>query len=149
MDIDDFDDIRPAIISAVIVLNITLNVIVVAVIITYPILREDRTTLFMLSLTLSDLANGCTAMPISAAVCSRATPNARMMVQYLPKVHVICSVWFICTSMHSLCWVTVCKMVTISSTTHSYSLLYRNIWYLDIWCRFRRSTISWDIRLGS
>ena len=90
MDIDDFDDIRPAIINAGMVLNITLNVIVVAVIIRYPILREDRATLFMLSLKLSDLANGCAAIPICAAVCSRATPNARRMVQYPPKIHVIC-----------------------------------------------------------
>ena len=132
MDIDDFDDIRPAIISAVIVLNITLNLTVVAVIIRYPILREDRTTLFMLSLTLSDLANGCTAMPISAAVCSRTTPNARRMVQYLPKVHAICSVWFNCTSMHSLCWVTVCKMVAITKPLRYHQLLTRTRCYIVI-----------------
>ncbi len=132
MDIDDFDDIIPAIISAVIVLNITLNVIVVAVIIRYPILREDRTTLFMLSLTLSDLANGCTGMPISAAVCSRATPNARRMVQYLPKVHVICSVWFNCTSMHSLYWVIVCKMVAITKPLRHHQLLTRTRCYIVI-----------------
>ena len=132
MDIDDFDDIRPAIISAVIVLNITLNVIVVAVIIRYPILREDRTTLFMFSLTLSDLANGCTAMPISAAVCSRATPNVRRMVQFLPKFHVICSVWFTITSMHSLCWVTVCKMVAITKPLRYHQLLTRTRCYIII-----------------
>ena len=126
MDIDDFDDIRPAIISAVIVLNITLNVIVVAVFVKYPILLEDRTNLFMLSLTLSDLANGCTTMPISAAVCSRATPNARRMVQYLPKIQAACSVWFNFNSMHSLCWVTVCKMVAITKPLRYEQLLTRS-----------------------
>ena len=126
MDIEDFDDIRPAIISAVIVLNITLNVIVVAVFVKYPILLEDRTNLFMLSLTLSDLANGCTSMLISAALCSRATPNARRMDQYLPKIQALCSVWFNFNSMHSLCWVTVCKMVAITKPLRYEQLLTRS-----------------------
>ena len=126
MDIYDFDDIRPAIISAVIVLNITLNVIVVAVFAKYPILLEDRTNLFMLSLTLSDLANGCTTMPIGAAVCSRATPNARRLVQYLPKIQALCSVWFNFNSMHSLCWVTLCKLVAITKPLRYHQLLTRS-----------------------
>ena len=62
------------------VVNVILSTIVIAMVTKYPILREDRTTLFMLSLTLSDLANGCTTMPIGAAVCLRATPNSRRMV---------------------------------------------------------------------
>ena len=57
-----------------------------AVIVKYPQLWEDCTTVFMFSLTLSDLACGCTAMPISAAVCSSATPNVRNMSRYLPKI---------------------------------------------------------------
>ena len=77
-----FDCYKPAIISAVIIMNITLTILVIAVIASYPQLREDRTTLFIFSLTLSDLANGCTALPISAAVCSNVTPNARNMLQY-------------------------------------------------------------------
>ena len=38
-----FDDYKPAIISAVIIMNITLNILVIAVIASYPQLREDRT----------------------------------------------------------------------------------------------------------
>ena len=55
MEQTDFDDIKTVVISAVIVLNITLSVLVIAVIVRHPQLREDATTLFMLSLTLSDL----------------------------------------------------------------------------------------------
>ena len=84
---------KTAVISVVIILNIKLNVIVIAVIVKHPQLREDRTTLFMLSLTISDLANGCTAIPISAAVCSDATPNARNMTRYLPKIMVACDMF--------------------------------------------------------
>ena len=51
MDVTDFDDIKPVIVSAMIILNITLNVTVIVVIVKYPQLREDRTTLFMLSLS--------------------------------------------------------------------------------------------------
>ena len=132
MDKYDFDDIKTTIISAVIILNITLNVIVVAVIVRYPELREDRTTLFMLSLTLSDLANGCTAMPISAALCSKASPNVRNVLQYLPKIHAMCSLWFGYNSMYSLCWVTVCKMVAVTKPLHYEQILSRNRCYFVI-----------------
>ena len=60
------------IISVVIIPNVTLNVIVVAIIVKYPHLREDLTTLFMLSLTLSDFVIAYAVMPIIAAVCSKA-----------------------------------------------------------------------------
>ena len=129
-----FDDFKPVIISAVIVMNITLNGLVLAVIAKYPKLREDRTTLFIFSLTLSDLANGCTTMPISAAVCSNATPNVRNMLPYVPRVLHVCSVWFNFNSMHCLCWVTVCKMIAITKPFRYEQLLTRNRCYLIIAC---------------
>jgi len=73
----DVDAVRPAVINVMIVLNLTLNVLVTAMIVRHPQLREDSTTVFMLSVTLSDLANRCQAMPISAALCFNATPNVR------------------------------------------------------------------------
>ena len=129
-----FDDFKPVIISAVIVMNITLNGLVLAVITKYPQLREDRTTLFVFSLTLSDLANGCTAIPISAAVCSNATPNVRYMLPYVPRVLQVCSVWFNYTSVHSLCWVTLCKMIAITKPFRYEQRLTRNRCYLIIAC---------------
>ena len=125
MDQTDFDNIRPLVISAVITLNIILNVIVIAVIVKHPQLREDTTTIFILSLTLSDLAQGCTSMPISAAVCSNATPTVRNMVDFLPKLHTFFSVWFTIASMHSLCWVTVYKMIAITKPFRCQQLLSR------------------------
>ena len=109
-----FEAVKPAVISAVIAMNISLNALVIAVIVKHIQLREDRTTLFLLALTLSDLANGCTAMPISAAICSNVTPQARTMIRYVAKVQIMCTVWFAFNSMHSLCWVTVCKMIAIT-----------------------------------
>ena len=44
MDVTLFDVLKPVIISAVIVMNISLNTIVIAVIVRHPQLREDRTT---------------------------------------------------------------------------------------------------------
>ena len=79
----------------------------------------------MLSLSLSDLANGCTVMPISAAVCSKASPNVRNMLQYLPTIQEICTVWFMFTLMHSLCWVTVCKMVAVTRPLRYEQILTR------------------------
>ena len=124
--------LKPAIISTIIITNIVLNSIVIAVILRYPQLREDRTTLFMFSLTLSDLASGCTTMPISAAVCSKATPQVRDIVPVLPMVQEICSSWFAFVSLHSLCWVTVCKMVAITKPLRYEQLLTRNRCYAII-----------------
>ena len=132
MDVSDFDEIKASVISVVIILNITLNVLAIAVIVRYPQLREDRTTLFIFSMTLSDLANGCTAMPISAALCSGMTPNVRNMVHYFPKIHAVFSIWFTVNSMHSLCWLTVCKMVAITKPLRYEQILTRNRCYFII-----------------
>ena len=113
MDVLYFSDIKPVMISIVIILNVTLNSLVIAVIVRYPQLREDRTTLFMISLTLSDLATGITSMPISALLCSSAIPTVPHALRHLPAINLICLRWFSVASLHSLCWVTVCKMVAI------------------------------------
>ena len=136
-----FEYCKPLVTSATIVKNIILNVLLNAVITKYPQLREDRTTLFIFSLTLSDLANGCTTMPISAAVCSKATPNVRNMLPYVPRVLQVCSVWFNYTSVHSLCWVTVCKMIAITTPLRYKQLLTRNRCYLIIACIWLASRI--------
>ena len=110
----DFDDVKPAIIVAITVLNLALNSLVIAVIVKHPQLREDRTTLFMLSLALSDLANGCTTTPIGAVVCSRTFPTVRDNCRHLPRIQAFCSAWFSLVSTNSLSWVTVTKMVAIT-----------------------------------
>ena len=135
MDPNRCDDIKTAIISAVIVVNITLNVTVLAVFLKYPELREDRSTLFMLSLTISDLANGCSAMPIGAAVCSCATPEAQRMTSYLPRIQQVSIIWFNINSMHSLCWMTVCKMLAITRPFRYEQLLTRNRCRAIVGCR--------------
>ena len=66
MDSSDVHVIKTLVICAVIIVNMILNSLVIAVIARYPQLREDRTALFVFSLTSSDLALGCTVMPISA-----------------------------------------------------------------------------------
>ena len=132
MDASNFDDIKTLTICAVIVVNITLNSLVIAVIARYRQLREDRTTLFVFSLTLSDLATGCTAMPISAALCSSATPNVRDTINYLPKIHAVFAIGFGVNSLHSLCWVTVCKMMAVTKPLRYKQLLTRNRCYFII-----------------
>ena len=132
MDIDDTDNVKPMIITAVIVLNVILNSIVIAVIARYPQLREDRTTLFMFSLILSDLANACTAMPIGAVLCSSAMPEKLKGNIFLPKMNALCSVWFTVTSMHSVCGVTICKMVAITNPLRCEQVITRNRCYITI-----------------
>ena len=107
MNTKDYAGVKSTVISVIIILNIITNSLVIAVIARYPQLREDRTTLFMFSLSVSDLAAGCTFMPISAALCSRATPEVAEMVGLLPKTHAYMMWWFAFNSMHSLCWLTI------------------------------------------
>ena len=129
MDAYEFSDVKPVIISAVIVLNIIMNCLVIAVIARYPALREDRTCLFMCSLCVSDLAGACITMPISAALCSRATPTVRLSTRYLPKVQMFCGWWFGFNSMHSISWVALSKMVAILKPLRYEQLLTRNRCY--------------------
>ena len=133
MELSEYDNIKSTVITSVIVLNITLNGLAIAVIVRYPQLREDRTTLFMFSLLMSDLACGCTGMPISAAVCSSVTPSVQHEINFLPKIHAVVSVWFSVTSMHSLCWVTLCKMVAITNPLRYEQILTRNRCYYIIY----------------
>ena len=120
---------KPAIISTVIVLNIITNSLVIAVMVRFPTLREDRTALFIFTLCIADLAGGCTAMPISAALCSRATPNVRLMTKYLPKIQMFCFWCFAFNSMHSVAWVALSKMVAVLKPFTHEQLLTRNRCY--------------------
>ncbi|KAK2156130.1 hypothetical protein NP493_2001g00002 [Ridgeia piscesae] len=129
---DDPNGVKPIIISAVVVANVIFNSIVIAVISRYSQLREDRTTLFMFSLALSDLANGCVAMPISAALCSSAHSSERQENIILLKIQAVFSVWFTVTSMHNICWVTTCKMIALTNPFRYEQLLTRNRCYAII-----------------
>ena len=95
MDVTDFDNIMLMLFSVVIIFNTTLIVIVIAEIVKYQQLREDRITLFLLSPSLSDLATGCTVMS-----CQR-----RRVFQYITKCSQqtceMCTVWFFFTCMNS------------------------------------------------
>ncbi|KAK2183242.1 hypothetical protein NP493_319g05021 [Ridgeia piscesae] len=128
----EFDDVKPFIIVAIILLNLALNSLVIAVIVKHPQLREDRTTLFMLSLALSDLANGCTTMPISAVVCSKTSLAVRNELTYLPRIQAFFSSWFMVVSTNSLCWLTVCKMIAITNPLRIDTILTRRRCYCII-----------------
>ena len=121
-----FNHVKPVVISVVIVLSIATNGLVIIVIARYPALRQDRTSLFMLSLCMSDLACGCTSMPISAAVCSSATLNVRLLIGYLPEIQRFFLWWFAFTSLHSLSWVALSKLIAIASPFRYDRLLTRN-----------------------
>ena len=129
MDTYDYNDVKAAVISAVVVLNIIMNSLVIALLARYPALRQDRTALFVFSLCLSDLASGCTAMPIAAAVCSSATPIVRLRPGLLPKIQMFCYWWFAFNSLHSLSWVAVSKLIAITKPLYSEQLLTRSRCY--------------------
>ena len=157
MDDSDFSDYKPALIGAVITMNIALNTLVIVVIAKFPQLREDRTALFIFSLALSDLGCGCTAMPISATVCSRATPQAREDTRYLPIMHELFINWFTTTSLYSLCCVSVCKMIAITRPFTYEQLLTRNRCYAIIVCiwligailsaSLSHAVVGWDMNV--
>ena len=129
---DETNDFKAIVISAVIITNVIANSLVIAVIARYPQLREDRTTLFMFSLSVSDLAAGCTFMPISAALCSKATSVVVDTFQRLPNIHAFLFWWFGFNSMYSLCWLTASKAMVIVNPLRSEQLLTRERCYFII-----------------
>ena len=62
-------------------------------------------------------------MPISAALCSKATPSVANTSGYLPKVHSILVWWFGFNSMYSLCSLTLSRTITILNPLRSEQLL--------------------------
>ena len=129
MDVCEFSIVKTVIISAVIVLNITMNCLAIVVIVRYPALRKRHTTLFMFSRCLSDLALGCTAMPISATFCSSASTTLRLTTRHVPGIQMFFFWWFAFNSLHSLSWVALSKMVAILKPLRHEKLLNRNRCY--------------------
>ena len=124
-----FGDVKVVVITAQIIVCIVTNLLVIVVIARHEELRQDRTTMFVLSLSVSDLATGCLVMPINAAVCSKATPSVHTFSQYLPKIHLFLSCWFVFNSLHSLSWVAVTKAVALLKPLRFEQLLTRNRCY--------------------
>lgn len=134
----EYNDIKPAIIGAEVILNLTLNTLLIVVLARYSQLREDRSALFMLSLSAADLATGCIVLPIGAAVCSRATPSILDDLRYLPPISSLALWWFGFVSFYSLCWLTMSKAVAIVMPYRSEQLLSRTRCYILI-------TMTWII----
>ena len=91
------------------VTNIAINSLLIVVITRTPTLRDDRTTLFILSLVSSDLAFGVCVMASSAIISS--SPDIR--VDNFVAVFVVVGAWLNVTSLYNLCYVSVCKMVAV------------------------------------
>jgi len=113
MNSTELSDVKPVVISTIVVCNVISNTLLVAVLLKHAQLRVDCTTLFMLSLSVSDLAGAITTGPVVAAVCSRATPTVRHMTHHLPTINMICLSCFGFVSMYSQAWVALSKMVAI------------------------------------
>ena len=113
MNTKGYPGVKATVICVIITLNVIMNSLVIAVIACYPQLREDRTILFMFSLSVSDLAAGCTFMPFCAALCYGARPGDAKGVGLLPNVQAFTMWWFGFNSMYSLCWMTISKTIVI------------------------------------
>ncbi len=72
---------------------VVVNTLVIIVIVKYPQLRDDRSTLFIFSLTISDLANGITAMPMSAYLCYNETVNGWFILKTHRFFIRVCDDW--------------------------------------------------------
>ena len=94
-----------------------MNYLLIAVLVKYAELREDRTVLFKISLSLADavdLRSGLTVLPIGAVFCSRVISRVQHLTQYLPKINIVCLSIFGFASMQSQAWVAFSKMVSVS-----------------------------------
>ena len=138
MNTNEQSNIKFAVFCVIIILNVIMNSLVIAVIARYPKLREDRPTIFMFSLSLSDLAAGCTYMPINAALCYGTSPGVADIAGLFPNVQVFALWWFSFNSMHSLCWLTISKAILIMKPFKAEQLLTRKRCYVII-------AITWTV----
>ena len=112
-----YSAVKTSVIVALIVLHITMNYLLIAVLVKYAELREDRTVLFKISLSLADavdLRSELTVLPIGAVFCSRVISRVQHLTQYLPKINMVCLSIFGFASMQSQAWVAFSKMVSVS-----------------------------------
>ena len=86
----------------------------------------------MFSLALSDLVAACTFMPISAALCSKATPGVQRIHDYLSTMQQMFLKWCRFNPVNSLGWLNLCKMVAITQPFRDEQLLSRNRCYIII-----------------
>ena len=124
-----YGDVETSVIVIIIVLHITMNYLLIAVLEKYGELLEDRTALFKISLSLADAGIGFTALPISVVFCSRVTTRVQHLTQYLTKINMVCMSMFGFASMHSQAWVAFSKMVSVSKPLRYEQLLSRNRCY--------------------
>ena len=129
MDSIEYKDVKTGVIVTMIVLHITVNSLLISVLVKYAELREDRTALFMMSLSIADVGIGLTALPISAVFCSGFTPRVQHLTQYLPEINMVCQSVFGVASMHSQAWVAFSKMISVSKPLRYEQLLSRNRCY--------------------
>ena len=127
-----YSALKTSIIVTMIVLHIPMNYLIIAVLVKYAELREDRTVLFKISLSLADavdLRSGLTVLSISAVFCSRVISRVQHLTQYLPKINMVCLSIFGFASMQSQAWVAFSKMVSVSKPLRYEQLLSRNRCY--------------------
>ena len=130
MDSVEVNEVKTGIISTIVVLSIIMNCLLITVLVKYAELREDRSALFMLSLSLADLGNGL-VFPIGAAVCCSATPTVQHMTQYL---NMILNWLFVAVSQHSQAWVALYKMTAVLRPLRYEQLLTKHRCYTIIVC---------------
>ena len=137
---------KTAMISSVVVLNVVLNSTVIAVIVKYQQLRDNPTHLFMVSLFGADLVHGMTALPISATLCYIAS-IAKDEDNYLVAIQFAGLRWCFFTSLLSLCFVTVSKMVSITRPLHCDRMFTKTRCYVivaSIWVTGAVLVILWS-----
>ena len=116
---------KPAILGTMTVMNLLSNSLVIAVLMRYPQLREDRNALFILSMSFSDVGSALFNMMPSGALCSSAAPFLLRNYPYLPTVIGVATFWCSYVSMFSLCWLIVSKNIAVVMPFRSEQLLSR------------------------
>ena len=129
----EYSEVKTGVIGTIIVWNIVTNCLLIAVLLKYTELREDRTALFVISLSLADLGIGL-CLPTSAALCSNVTSSVQHMTRHLPKVNIILIWFFGFISQHSQAWVALSKMVSVLKPLRYEQLISRNRCYGIIVC---------------
>ena len=130
----DLAGLKSATLGVVTILIVITNGVMIAVIARYRDLWDDRITIFMFSLAISNFASGVTFIPLSAFLCLSSTPSETITNKHLPKVYMFFQTLLVGSNWCSVTFVTVSKTIVILRPLRYRELLTNNRCYCVLVC---------------
>ena len=141
--------LKSAILGVVTILIVPTNGVVIAVIMRYRELWDDRITLFVFALAISHFASGVTFVPLGASICLPSTSSDTIVNKHLPKVHMFFLTLLVAANWCSVTCVTVSQTIIILRPLRCSELLTTNRCYAVLICSWAACLLHAIISVSS